>query len=120
MLVEFSIHNRDREVDELHLLKLDPQVRSVPQLLRKSQDESAEQLASVARAVADPGKTDSFRIRLPPGRYAALCRVPVGTLPGEDLSARMVPELEDMVFDPNSDTHLRRGMYGQLTVEAPP
>ena len=44
---------------------------------------------------------------LPAGRYAAVCLIPVG---------RETAEMEDMVFDPNADTHMRRGMFAEFTV----
>ena len=69
-------------------------------------------------ATADPGKQESFDADLTAGRYAAVCFIPVGTLPGGH-SGHDMEEMEDMVFDPNADTHFKRGMYAEFEVVEP-
>lgn len=103
----FNIDNRGSEVHEIHVFRLDDDVSTVSELLGKSQDEAQDKMTSVGMASANPGDTESFDADLSAGRYAALCLIPVG---------RDMAEMEDMVFDPNADTHTRRGMFAEFTV----
>ena len=103
----FSIDNRGSEVHEIHVFKLDDDVSTVSELLGKSQDEAQDKMTSVGMASANPGDTESFDADLSAGRYAAVCLIPLG---------RDMEEMEDMVFDPNADTHMRRGMFAEFTV----
>jgi hypothetical protein len=109
----FSIDNRGSEVHEIHVFRLDDDLNTVSELLGKSQDEAQDRMTSVGMASANPGDKESFDADLPAGRYAAVCLIPVGTFPDEGLSGH---DMEDMVFDPNADTHMRRGMFVEFTV----
>ena len=108
----FSIDNQGGEVHELHLFRLDDEVGTVVELLGLSQDEAADRLESLGSATADPGDKESFDVKLSAGRYAAICLIPVGTTPAGGHAGH---DLEDMVFDPNADTHFKRGMYAEFT-----
>ncbi len=112
----FSIDNKGSEVHEIHVFKLDDDVGTVSELLDKSQDEAQDKMTSVGMALANPGDTDSFDAELSAGRYTAVCLIPVGTLPEKGHSGHDMEEMEDMVFDPNADTHMRRGMFLEFTV----
>ena len=113
----FSIDNQGSEVHELHVFRLDEDVATVSELLDKSQDEAQDKLTSVGMALANPGDEESFDAELTAGRYAAICLIPVGTRPEEGGHAgHDMEDMEDMVFDPNADTHMRRGMYAEFTV----
>ncbi|CAN5812228.1 hypothetical protein BH23ACT12_BH23ACT12_13440 [soil metagenome] len=114
--VTFSIDNQGSEVHELHLFKLEEDVNAFSELVDKSQDEAQDQMSSVGMAVADPGDTESFDAELSAGRYAAVCLIPVGTIPEDGHSDRDMQVMEDTVFDPNADTHMRRGMFAEFTV----
>lgn len=114
--VTFSVDNMGSEVHELHLFKLDEDVSTVSELLGLSQDEAQDRMSSVGMAVADPGETESFDAELSAGRYAAVCLIPVGTMPEDGHSGHDMGDMEDMVFDPNADNHMRRGMFGEFTV----
>jgi hypothetical protein len=109
----FTVDNQGGEVHELHLFKLDDGVGTVAELLGMSQDEAADKLESVGSAMANPGDEESFDASLSAGRYAAVCLIPVGTKPSGGHAGH---DMEDMVFDPNADTHFKRGMYSEFTV----
>jgi uncharacterized cupredoxin-like copper-binding protein len=109
----FTVDNRGGEVHELHLFKLGDGVATVADLLGLSQDEVLDRLESVGSAVAEPGDEESFDAKLSAGRYAVICLIPVGTRAAGDHAGH---DMEDMVFDPNADTHFKRGMYAELTV----
>jgi hypothetical protein len=112
----FSIDNQGSEVHEIHVFELDEDVSTVSELLDQSQDEAQDKMTSVGMASANPGDTESFDADLSAGRYAAVCLIPTGTLPEEGHSGHDMEDMEDMVFDPNADTHMRRGMYAEFTV----
>lgn len=103
----FSIDNKGIEVHEIRVFKLADDVGTVSSLLGKSQDEALDKMTSVGMASANPGDTESFDARLSAGRYAAVCLIPVG---------HGMEQMEDTVFDPNADTHMRRGMFAEFTV----
>jgi len=103
----FSIDNKGSEVHEIRVFKLADDVGTVSSLLGKSQDEALDKMTSVGMASANPGDTESFDAQLSAGRYAAVCLIPVG----HDME-----QMEDAVFDPNADTHMRRGMFAEFTV----
>ena len=112
----FSIENKGSEVHEIHVFKLSEELGTVSELLDQSQDEALDKMTSVGMAAADPGGQESFDAELTAGGYAAVCLIPVGTLPEEGHSEHDMEEMEDMVFDPNADTHMRRGMFAEFTV----
>lgn len=106
-----TIDNQGGEVHQLHLFRLGDEVGTVAELLGRPHDEALDKLRSVGVATAKPGEQASFDAGLTPGRYAALCLIPAGTFPGNEVPAE---DLEDIVFDPNPDTHFRRGMFAEL------
>lgn len=112
----FSIDNEGSEVHEIHVFRLSEDVGAVSELLNRSQDEAQDKMTSVGMASADPGDQRSFDADLDAGRYAAVCLIPVGTLPEAGHSGHDMEDMEDMVFDPNADTHMRRGMFAEFTV----
>lgn len=112
----FSIDNQGREVHEIHVFRLSGDLGSVSELLDKSLDEAQDKMTSVGMVSADPGDKQSFDADLAAGRYAAVCLIPTGTFPEEGPSGHDMEEMEDMVFDPNADTHMRRGMFAEFTV----
>ncbi|MEX0790118.1 MAG: hypothetical protein WD178_05010 [Actinomycetota bacterium] len=114
--VSFSVDNQGSEVHELHLFKLDEQVNALSELMDMSQDEAQDQMSSVGMATANPGDSESFDAELSTGRYAVVCLIPVGTFPEDGHSGHDMQDMEDMVFDPNADTHMRRGMSAEFTV----
>lgn len=114
--VAFSIDNMGSEVHELHVFKVDEDVSAFSELLDKSQDEAQDQMSSIGMAVANPGDTKTFDAELSAGRYAAVCLIPVGTVAEDGHSGHDLQDMEDMVFDPNADTHMRRGMFAEFTV----
>lgn len=116
----FSLDNSGEEVHELQLFKLDDDLATVTALLDRPQDESLDKMTSIGVATADPGKKESFDAELTAGRYAAVCFIPVGTKPGGGHSGHDMEEMEDIVFDPNADTHFKRGMYAEFEVVEQP
>lgn len=50
--------------------------------------------------------------------HAAVCLISVGTLPAEGHAGQNEEEMEDMVFDSNTNTHFRRGMYAEFEVSS--
>ena len=115
----FSLNNSGEEVHEMHLYRLDDDLATVTSLLDRPQDESLDQMTSVGKATAEPGKKESFDTELTAGRYAAVCFIPVGTRPEGGQAGHDMEEMEDMVFDPNADTHFKRGMYAEFEVVEP-
>ncbi|HEX2052211.1 MAG TPA: hypothetical protein VHJ78_00610 [Actinomycetota bacterium] len=113
---EFSIANQGEEAHELHIFKLADDVGSIADLQGKSQDEAMDVLTTVGMAVANPGDEQSFDAELEAGRYAAVCLIPVGTKQADAHAGHNAEEMEDIVFDPNADTHFRRGMYSEFSV----
>lgn len=112
----FTLDNEGGEVHELHLFKLADDVETVEALQGQSQDEAMDKLTTVDMAKADPGEQDSVDVDLRPGRYAAVCLILAGTRPGDGHSEHDMEQMEDMVFDPNADTHFSRGMFADFTV----
>lgn len=112
----FTLDNQGGEVHELHLFRLAGDVESVRELHGRSHDEASDKLTTVGMAQADPGRSDSVEVDLSPGRYAAVCLIPAGTRPDGGHSEHDMEQMEDMVFDPNADTHFRRGMFADFTV----
>lgn len=112
----FTLDNEGGEVHELHLFKLAGDVESVEALQGQSQDEAMGKLTTVDMAKADPREQDSVDVDLQPGRYAAVCLILAGTRPGDGHTEHDMEQMEDMVFDPNADTHFSRGMFADFTV----
>ncbi|HVL52123.1 MAG TPA: hypothetical protein VM754_11540 [Actinomycetota bacterium] len=112
----FRLENRGSEVHELHLFKLNDEVSTVTDLVGRSIDESMGMLDSVGMTMADPGDRASFDADLSPGRYAAVCMVPVGAHPEGGHTGHNMEDMEDVAFDPNADTHFRRGMFAEFAV----
>jgi hypothetical protein len=100
--------NDGTEFHEIHLAQLPVgEDRSVEQLLSLPEDQQPD-TADTASVVAPPGTRTYVTAELDPGRYVALCFVPVGaTLEAMQSGAPLNEE----------DSHLMHGMVAEFTVE---
>jgi len=97
--VAFTLTNEGAEVHELILFRIrgDKTIKEILELPERQQEKQVR----VVEAVSTPqGETDAIFVDLKPGRYGAICFVPVGTT---DPSAE--PEDEDV------ESHAEEGMY---------
>ena len=86
----------------------DGEERPVEELLTLPEDEVGGLVTSKGFVFAPPGKASYVTTELEPGRYVALCFVPVGATP--DALASGAP-LDD------ADMHAMHGMAAQFEVE---
>jgi hypothetical protein len=107
-----SFINEGEELHELNIVRIAPEeTRSVEQIIQESAgaDAPPATITPVAMGIACPGERTVFNADLSePGRYAAVCFIPVGTTPESD------PEAE-----PSGPPHAAEGMFAEFTV-APP
>ena len=107
-----SFINEGEELHELNIVRIAPEeTRSLEQIIQESagSDAPPATITPVAMGIACPGERTVFNADLSePGRYAAVCFIPVGTTPDSD------PEAE-----PSGPPHAAEGMFAEFTV-APP
>ena len=107
-----SFINEGEELHELNIVRIAPEeTRPLEQIIQESagSDAPPATITPVAMGIACPGERTVFNADLSePGRYAAVCFIPVGTTPESD------PEAE-----PSGPPHAAEGMFAEFTV-APP
>ncbi len=86
-----------REEHELALVRINDDVKEPIAELLKLGEQARQKVKPVGEAHAEPGKTDNAVVNLQPGRYAALCFIPVG---GRE----------------TGPPHASRGMFAEFTV----
>ena len=112
---ELTFTNAGEEAHELVLLKIDDaEERSVEELLALPQEEAQEVTQMKGVAVAPPGAdgrvVEGALVVDEPGRYVAICFIPVGTTEMPD-----GPPEEGQ--EPGGPPHFTRGMVAEVSVE---
>jgi hypothetical protein len=73
---------------ELHVMALvrinDDVTESLEELLQLPEEEARSKVTDVGGVAAEPGESDTTLIELEPGRYAAICPIPVGSVGGTE------------------------------------
>jgi hypothetical protein len=97
--------NEGEEVHELFVGKIDPsETRTIDELM--ASEEQPDTVSMVAIAVACPGGTSTVNVDLSePGRYVAICNVPVGTTEDADPNQ-----------PPSGPPHSSQGMVHEFTI----
>ena len=76
----FALTNGGGEVHELAVMRINDGVdQSIEELLELPEEEAETMVEFVGGVFAEPGEGDTAFLRLEPGRYAALCFLPVGS-----------------------------------------
>src|SRR5688500_2503618 len=108
-VVGFNFTNSGAEVHEIVIFKIKGD-QSLKKILSLSEKKAEKKLRFINATGAPPGESaDSIYADLGPGRYGAVCHVPVGTTSEEDL--------EEEHGDEDVPTHVDEGMYQEFTVE---
>jgi hypothetical protein len=103
-----NVSNDATEIHEMVLVKIaDGETRSLEELMALPEEESDQLVTEKGLVFAMPGGTNYVTAELDPGRYVALCFVPVGATP--EALASGTP-LDD------SDPHFAHGMVQEFTV----
>jgi hypothetical protein len=94
--IEFT-NEAETEMHEVAMLRINDGVtESVDELLQLPEEEALSRVTPVAVAIAEPGESDVTFAELEPGRYVAVCFIPVGS--GEEgpphFTQGMVAEFE--------------------------
>ena len=82
---------------------------SIHDLLMMDQSESEKKVTDLGTAFALPGEVGHTALDLKPGRYAALCFIPVGSTPAA-MQASGGQE-------PQGPPHAMQGMFKEFTVK---
>jgi hypothetical protein len=103
-----NVTNDATEIHELILVKVaDGETRSVEELMALPEEEVEQLITDKAFVFAMPGGTNFVTAELDPGRYVALCFVPVGATPEALASGTPVDD---------SNPHAMNGMVQEFTV----
>jgi hypothetical protein len=102
-----TLINNGEEIHELFIGLIDPsETRTIDELLASAEQPDTVEMIGVG--VACPGQRSTFNADLSaPGRYVAICNVPVGTTPDSD------PEAE-----PSGPPHAMEGMVYEFEIAA--
>jgi hypothetical protein len=100
-----TLINKGTELHELAIVKVDPsETRTLDELI--ASEEQPDTVTPVGFGVACPETSVKFNVDLTaPGRYIAICNIPVGTTPDSD------PEAE-----PSGPPHSSKGMAHEFTI----
>lgn len=100
-----TLINSGTELHELAIVKVDPsETRTLDELI--ASEEQPDTVTPVGFGVACPETSVKFNVDLTaPGRYIAICNIPVGTTPDSD------PEAE-----PSGPAHATKGMAHEFTI----
>ena len=100
-----TLINSGTELHELAIVKVDPsETRTLDELI--ASEEQPDTVTPVGFGVACPDTSVKFNVDLTaPGRYIAICNIPVGTTPDSD------PEAE-----PSGPPHSSKGMAHEFTI----
>lgn len=102
--------NEGEEVHEVVIMRINDDVtESVDELLALPEEEAMEKVTPAAGAFAMPGETGYTAAELDPGRYVAVCFVPVGTTPE-------AMETMDPNAAPEGEPHFAHGMVAEFEV----
>ncbi len=102
---QVTLVNNGTELHELAIVKVDPsETRTLEELI--ASEEQPDTVTPVGFGVACPDTRVKFNVDLSePGRYVAICNIPVGTTPESD------PEAE-----PSGPPHASQGMAHEFTI----
>ncbi|MEZ5322836.1 MAG: hypothetical protein R2698_12325 [Microthrixaceae bacterium] len=107
-----SVTNSGKEFHEMLLLRINDGVaESLDELLALPQDEAATKTTMVGQAFAPIGDTAGAVVDLKPGRYAALCFLPVGS------TQEAWDSMMSAGADPEGTPHAMQGMAQEFTVK---
>lgn len=100
-----TLLNQGEEIHELFIGKVDPsETRTLEELV--ASEEAPSTVTMLGIGIACPGERTTFNVDLSaPGRYVAVCNIPVGTTPASD------PEAE-----PSGPPHSSEGMAAEFTI----
>ena len=100
-----TLINSGTELHELAIVKVDPsETRTLDELI--ASEEQPDTVTPVGFGVSCPETSVKFNVDLTaPGRYIAICNIPVGTTPDSD------PEAE-----PSGPAHATKGMAHEFTI----
>jgi hypothetical protein len=98
-----TLENEGTELHEMVVQRIDPsETRSLEEMMQE--EEPPETVTTVGFGIACPGESTVFNADLAePGRYVALCFVPVGTTP-------------EVTEEPQGPPHAAEGMVLELEV----
>ena len=104
-----ALSNAGTEYHEVALMRIaDGETRSIEELLALPEEEVGTVVTSAGFVFAPPGQASYVTADLEPGRYAALCFVPVGATPEALESGAALDE---------ADMHAMHGMVAEFEVE---
>lgn len=104
----FAFTNDGEEIHEMVLFRINDDVtETLEELLALSEEESLAKVQFTGVMFSAQGGTDTETLELTPGRYAALCFIPVGTM---DMTAL------DSEEETSGPPHFTAGMQAEITV----
>ena len=100
-----TLVNNGTELHELTIVQVDPsETRTLDELI--ASEEQPDTVTPVGFGVACPDAKVQFNVDLSaPGRYIAICNIPVGTTPDSDPDA-----------EPSGPAHATKGMAHEFTI----
>jgi hypothetical protein len=102
-----SLENEGNEAHELALMRINDGVElTVDELLALPEEEAMQQVTPIGGNFAMPGATGYTVVDLPPGRYVAVCFIPVGT----------TREVIESGEEPQGEPHALQGMATEFEV----
>ncbi len=103
----FVFTNNGAEIHEMVVFRIDDDVTETIGEILALEDDASSKVQFIGSTVGAQGETDTETLELTPGRYAALCFIPVGTT-----DATNVGESEE----PPGPPHFTAGMQAEFTV----
>ena len=104
----FAFTNEGEEIHEMVLFRINDDVtETIEELLALPEEEALAKVEFVGVTFSAQGGTDTETIELTPGRYGAVCFIPVGTM---DMTALQSEE------EPSGPPHFTAGMQAEFTV----
>ena len=104
----FAFTNEGEEIHEMVLFRINDDVtESIEELLALPEEEALAKVVFAGVTFSAQGGTDTETIELAPGRYGAVCFIPVGTM---DMTALQSEE------EPSGPPHFTAGMQAEFTV----
>lgn len=108
----FNFANEGTEQHEYVMFRLnDDTTETVEELLALPEEEVFTKITFAGFAYADPGESSGLIADLTPGRYAAVCFIPVGSTP------EAVEEATANSTEIQGPPHIMEGMVAEFTVE---
>ncbi len=104
----FAFTNEGEEIHEMVLFRINDDVtETIEELLALPEEEALGKVVFAGVTFSAQGGTDTETIELAPGRYGAVCFIPVGTM---DMTALQSEE------EPSGPPHFTAGMQAEFTV----